>query len=84
MAYLTRSPDMTCNIRGLITLISHLGTLDMFSRFPIDKPEAKSQFKVQAQNPQKSNPKKGKGKLASWLSLKFYGASPHPAPPDNG
>ena len=58
MAYLTRSPDMTCNIRGLITLISHLGTLDMFSRFPIDKPEAKSQAKLprsQIQKREKGN-----------------------------
>ena len=39
----------------------------------IDKPDAKSQSKVQASNPQKSNPKKGKGNLASGLSLKSFG-----------
>ena len=40
---------------------------------PIDKPDAKSQSKVQASNLQETNPKKGRWNLAFGLSLKSYG-----------
>ena len=47
----------------------------------IDKPEAKSQSKVQGPKSLKVNPKREKGILASGLSLKCHGLPPQPTHP---